>query len=91
MLPSEETWEDKTDEPDSTDPDPGSPARPRNDKYHDLIVNGKRHRIYDTDMLDHAMIWGVAIKRLLEIVNGLMKVLDQKNGSSVSMEATTAG
>jgi hypothetical protein len=43
------------------------------DEHYDLIVNGRRHRIYDADLLENGLIWGVATKRLLEIVNGLLK------------------
>lgn len=43
------------------------------DDSYDVVVNGERHLIYDADMLENSLIWGVAIKRLLEIVNGLLE------------------
>jgi hypothetical protein len=43
------------------------------DEHYDLLVNGKRHPIYDANLLENGLIWGVATKRFLEIVNDLLK------------------
>jgi hypothetical protein len=43
------------------------------DQHYDLLVNGERHPVYDIDILENGWIWGAATKRLLEIVNKLLK------------------
>jgi hypothetical protein len=43
------------------------------DESYEVVVNGQPYPIYDADMLENALIWGVATKRFLEIVNGLLE------------------
>jgi hypothetical protein len=42
-------------------------------QHYDLLVNSERHPIYDADLLENGLIWGVATKRFLEIVNHLLR------------------
>jgi hypothetical protein len=50
---------------------------PQDDRY-EVLVNGRRHLIYDADTLENGNIWGVAAKRFLEIVNDLLKQASSK-------------
>ena len=43
------------------------------DEKYEVVINGQRHLIYDSEALASANIWSVALKRLLEIVNGLLE------------------
>jgi hypothetical protein len=48
------------------------------DYHYVVVVNGRRHLIYDTDILNQGNSWGVAAKRLLELVNDLLKQAGSK-------------
>ena len=43
------------------------------DHKYEVVINGQRHLIYDGEALASANIWSVALKRLLEIVSGLLE------------------
>lgn len=43
------------------------------DCHYEVVINGQKHLIYDEDMVENALIWAVATKRFLEIVNDLLK------------------
>jgi hypothetical protein len=44
---------------------------PQDDRY-EVVVNGRRHLIFDAGTLQDGNSWAVAAKRLLEIVNELL-------------------
>jgi hypothetical protein len=55
------------------------------DEKYDVVINGRRHLIYEGDGGDDS--WTLALKRLLEIVNGLL----EQAGSSERLFAIYGG
>ena len=50
----------------------GSDAESEDEGYQ-VIINGEPHVIYDSEAVASTDIWSLALKRLLEIVNGLLE------------------
>src|SRR5262249_31883132 len=48
------------------------------DFHYEVVVNGRRHLIYDADTLKNGDSWGIATKRLLEIANALLRQAGSK-------------